>query len=184
MIVQAGGVRGMLRLDQHEEREALGVLEATGRQAMGELRRTLGLLRDGAGPELAPPPRLEHLDGLVDGVRRTGLRVRLRVDGTPRPLAPGIELSAFRVVQEALTNAVRHAEAESADVLLRYGERALEIDVSDDGRGVVASNGSTGHGLAGMRERVAVLGGELEAGPGHDGGFRVHALLPVRDARA
>jgi signal transduction histidine kinase len=178
MVVQAGGVRGMLRPEQRQERAALAAVESTGREAMAELRRMLGILRgatDGAG--LDPPPRLAHLDRLVKQVNRTGASVELEVAGEPRPLASGLELCAYRVVQEALTNVVKHAGSARAQVTVSYGERDLTLEVTDDGPGPV--NGQPGgHGLAGMRERVALYAGELETGPRPGGGFRVQARFP------
>jgi signal transduction histidine kinase len=146
---------------------------------MGELRRMLGILRggpDGAG--LDPPPRLAHLDRLVDQVKRTGASVELDVSGTPRTLAPGLELCAYRVVQEALTNVVKHAGRARAQVSVRYRARDLTLEVIDDGPG--PANGQPGgHGLAGMRERVALYAGQLETGPRPEGGFRVQAPFPL-----
>jgi signal transduction histidine kinase len=182
MVVQAGGVRGMLKPAQQEERAALAAVESTGRQAMAELRRMLGILRGGADAVgLEPPPRLAHVDRLVEQVSRTGVHVELEVAGTPRSLAPGLELCAYRVVQEALTNVVKHAGGATAHVTISYGERDLQLEVTDDGAG--PSNGQPGgHGLAGMRERVALFAGELETGPGRGGGFRVRAGLSARAA--
>jgi signal transduction histidine kinase len=184
MVVQAGGVRGLLREDQAEERAALASVEATGRQAMGELRRMVGILRAPAtGEELAPPPRLDHVEALVEQVRQAGLPVALTLRGDPRPLPPGLELSAYRVVQEALTNTLKHAGPAHAEVDVRYGDAALEVEVRDDGAGPHVNGRPAGHGLAGMRERVALFGGELDAGPGAERGFRVAARFPLRGAR-
>jgi signal transduction histidine kinase len=179
MVVQAGGVRGMLRSEQQEERAALAAVESIGREAMAELRRMLGILRGGAdGAGLDPPARLAHLDRLVDQVNRTGVSVELDVTGTPRSLAPGLELCAYRVVQEALTNVVKHAGSARAQVTVGYGGRDLTLEVTDDGPG--PTNGqSGGHGLAGMRERVALYAGRLETGPRPGGGFRVQARFPL-----
>ncbi len=183
MVVQAGGVRGLLDPAQREEREALAVVEAAGRQAMTELRRLVGMLREPVEDEqLRPPPALAQVEALVDHVRRAGLPVELTVSGARRELEPGLELSAYRIVQEALTNSLRHAGPARAEVVVRYGERVLELDVRDDGTG--PRNGHHGgYGLIGMRERVDLFGGELEAGPIPSGGFRVHARLPVREGR-
>jgi signal transduction histidine kinase len=182
MVVQAGGVRGMLRAEQEEERDALAAVESTGRQAMAELRRVLGILRGGDGVGLDPPPRLAHLDRLIDQVSGTGVRVELEVAGTPRSLAPGLELCAYRVVQEALTNVVKHAGRATAHVTVGYGERELTLEVNDDGGGP-ANGRPGGQGLAGMRERVALFAGDLEAAPRPEGGFRVQARFPLEPPR-
>ena len=132
---------------------------------------------------LAPQPGLAGLAELVEHVRAAGLLVSVRVEGDERPLPAGVDLSAYRIVQEGLTNALKHAGPARAEVLVRYGERDLELRVSDDGRGHDPGSNGGGHGLVGMRERVAVYGGELEAGPGPEGGFRLRARLPL-DAAA
>jgi signal transduction histidine kinase len=146
---------------------------------MGELRRLLGLLRtaDEAGERL-PTSGLRDLRELADRVRQGGLDVQLDVVGEPRELPPGIDLSAFRIVQEALTNTLKHASARRATVTVRYGERDMELEVVDDGVAAAASNGS-GHGLNGLRERAALYGGTLDAAPQPAGGFRVYAALPL-----
>jgi signal transduction histidine kinase len=179
MTVQASGVRRLLRPDQERERAALEVVERTGREALAEMRRLLGVLRDsGEEPELAPQPGLGHLDGLLEQMRASGLPVDLSVEGEARPLAPGVDLSAYRIVQEALTNALKHGDDAHAHVRLRYGREALELEVENDGPTPQRINGS-GHGLHGMRERVAVCGGSLDLGPREEGGFVVRATLPV-----
>jgi signal transduction histidine kinase len=178
MVVQAGAAEDLLDRDPQHARAPLRAIQDTGREAVGELQRMLGLLRAGAAETtLAPQPGAAQLDELVAQIHAAGLPVRLEVDGTPRPLPPGIELAGYRIVQEALTNTLKHAGVASATVLMRYEQRALEIEVVDNGRGG-ASNGR-GHGLIGMRERVALYGGELDAGPRPQGGFRVCARLPV-----
>jgi signal transduction histidine kinase len=181
MVLQAGGVRRLLGDDPTREREraALAGVEETGRQAVVELHRMLGILRkrDDAA-ELAPQPSLARVDALVEQVREAGLDATLRVDGEPKALAPGLDMSAYRIVQEALTNALRYAPGARVDVSVRYG-RDLQLEVRDDGPGHAPSTGS-GQGLVGMRERAALFGGELEAGPLPGGaGFRVHARLPA-----
>jgi signal transduction histidine kinase len=179
MTVQASAVRRLLEPDQDKEREALLVVEQTGREALAEMRRMVGVLRrPDEAPALAPQPSLEHIEKLVSHARETGLPVELRIEGTPVPLPPGIDTTAYRVVQEALTNAVKHARAEKAEVVVRYANGTVELTVSDDGRGG-GDGGGSGHGLVGMRERVSVYGGELEAGPQAGGGFRLRATLPV-----
>jgi signal transduction histidine kinase len=136
------------------------------------------LRRPEEAPALAPQPSLEHLDKLIEHTRERGLPVELRVEGEPEPLPAGVDLTAYRLVQEGLTNAIKHARAEHAEVVVRYGEGHVELTVTDDGDGA-GEGGSGGHGLVGMRERVSVYGGELEAGPRTGGGFRLRARLPI-----
>jgi signal transduction histidine kinase len=159
--------------------ETFDAIADTGRTALSELRRLLGVLRDPGEPgPRDPQPGVAQLEPLVEVVRRAGLPVDVRVEGAGRPLPPGVDLSAYRIVQEALTNTVKHAGPARASVLLRYGERHLDVEVVDDGRG--PRNGApAGHGLAGMRERTALLGGELDVGRGPGGGFAVRARLPL-----
>jgi signal transduction histidine kinase len=179
MTVQASGVRRLLRDDQEREREALLIVERTGREALAEMRRMVGVLRrPEEAPALAPQPSLEHLDRLVAQAREAGLPVELRVEGAAVELPAGVDLTAYRLVQEGLTNAIKHAHATRAEVLVNYGEGAIEVTVLDDGRGVGNGDGG-GHGLLGMRERVSVYGGELDAGPQPGGGYRLRARLPV-----
>jgi signal transduction histidine kinase len=179
MTVQAAGVRSLLRPDQEREREALVIIEQTGREALAEMRRLVGVLRrPEEGPALAPQPSLEHVERLVSQAREAGLPVQLRVEGDPVQLPAGVDLTAYRLVQEGLTNAIKHARAEHAEVLVRYGGGRVELTVSDDGRGD-GDGVKGGNGLVGMRERVSVYGGELEAGPRPEGGFRLRATLPV-----
>ena len=179
MTVQASAVRRLLREDQEKEREALEVVEQTGRQALAEMRRLVGVLRrPEEAPALAPQPSLEFLEKLVAHVREAGLPVDLRVEGKPAQLAPGVDLTAYRLIQEGLTNALKHAGASHAEVIVRYGDDDVELLVADDGRGAGDGDGG-GHGLVGMRERVTVYGGELDAGPRADGGFELRARLPT-----
>jgi signal transduction histidine kinase len=179
MTVQASGVRRLLREDQEREREALLIVERTGREALAEMRRMVGVLRrPEEAPALAPQPSLEHLERLVEQARDSGLPVDLRVEGEAVELPAGVDLTAYRLVQEGLTNALKHAHATRAEVLVNYGEGQIEVMVSDDGRGVGNGDGG-GHGLVGMRERVSVYGGELDAGPQPGGGYRLRAKLPV-----
>jgi signal transduction histidine kinase len=181
MVLQAGGVRRLLGDDpaREREREALMGVEETGRQAVGELHRMLGILRK-SEPGLAPSPSLRRVNELVEQVRAAGLDTTLEVHGEPAELAPGVDMSAYRIVQEALTNALRYAPGASVGVKVTYG-RELELEVRDDGArangGPPATKGS-GHGIVGMRERAALFGGELEAGPVAGGGFLVRARLP------
>jgi signal transduction histidine kinase len=179
MTVQASGVRRLLRPDQDREREALLVVERTGREALAEMRRMVGVLRrPEEGPALAPQPSLDHLNRLVEQAREAGLPVELRIEGRASQLPAGIDLTAYRLVQEGLTNVVKHAEATRAEVLVDYGDSYLEVTVSDNGKGVGNGDGG-GHGLVGMRERVSVYGGELDAGPQTGGGYRLRAKLPL-----
>jgi signal transduction histidine kinase len=180
MVVQAQAVGAVS--DDERERGALDQIAALGRQGLAEMHRMLGVLRPGEGTveaDLAPQPGVGDLHELVDHARGAGLEVTLAVEGEPRPLPAGVDLSAYRIVQEALTNVVRHSGSRHADVTIRYEPRGLELSVVDDGRGP-SSNGDGGHGLVGMRERVALFGGELAAGPGPEGrGYAVHAVLPT-----
>ena len=184
MVLQAGGVRRLLGDDpaREREREALAGVEETGRQAVGELHRMLGILRKSdPGAELAPQPSLRRVGELVDQVRAAGLEAALNVQGEPAELAPGLDMSAYRIVQEALTNALRYAPGASVDVTVAYG-RDLTLEIRDDGaraRNGHAPPSGSGHGIIGMRERAALFGGELEAGPVAGGGFLVRARLPL-----
>jgi signal transduction histidine kinase len=182
MVLQAGAVRTRLTADQNDEREALLAVERTGREALTEMRRLLGAMRaDREAAELAPQPGLGHLSELVAKVRASGLPVELRVEGEPVTLPAGVDLSAYRIVQEGLTNALKHAGPAHAQVVLRYEDDGVEVEVADDGRGG-GTAGAAGHGLVGMRERVKLFGGDFEAGPRNGGGFAVRARLPVEAA--
>jgi signal transduction histidine kinase len=179
MTVQASAVRRLLEPDQEKEREALLVVEQTGREALAEMRRMVGVLRrPEEAPALAPQPSLDHLDKLIAQAREAGLPVVLQIEGKPEPLPAGIDLTAYRLVQEGLTNALKHARAQHAEVLVRYSDGHVELTVSDDGPGG-GDGDKGGHGLVGMRERVSVYGGELEAGPRPEGGYRLRAKLPI-----
>jgi signal transduction histidine kinase len=179
MTVQASAARRLLRPHQEKEIEALLVVEKTGREALAEMRRMVGVLRrPEEAPALAPQPSLEQIERLVEHTREAGLPVDLRIEGDPVQLPPGVDLTAYRLVQEALTNTMKHARANHADVVVSYGDDEVELTISDDGLGG-ADGDSGGHGLVGMRERVSVYGGELEAGPLAEGGFRLRARLPV-----
>lgn len=184
MTIQAEGARRIADGADPRIREALDTIKATGHSALNEMRRAVGLLRENGGDsaELLPLPRLSDLGSLVEQVRAAGVPVTLSVEGEARPLADGVELSAFRIVQESLTNAVRHGgPGVSAAVEVSYGNDTLDVVVVDDGRGAAASpsNGG-GLGLVGIRERVAVLGGSFEAGAKPGGGYRVHASIPYQ----
>jgi signal transduction histidine kinase len=179
MVLQAGAVRHKLPNDQAEDAEALQRVERTGRAALVEMRRLLGAMRrDGDELELMPQPGLDGLDSLLDEIGRAGLPVRLHVDGEPFALPPAIDLSAYRIVQEGLTNALKHADASHADVTVRYAPEELEIEVRDDGRGDSSSDG-LGHGLIGIRERVKIYGGEMSAEKANGGGFVLSTRLPI-----
>ena len=179
MTVQTSAVRRLLLPEQEKEREALEVVEQTGRQALAEMRRLVDVLRrPEEAPALAPQPSLQHLEKLVAHVRESGLPVELRVEGEAVRLPAGVDLTAYRLVQEGLTNALKHARADRAEVLVRYGDGEIELEVTDNGTGGGDGSGG-GHGLVGMRERIAVYGGELDAAPQPEGGFRLRARLPV-----
>jgi signal transduction histidine kinase len=179
MTVQASAVRRLMRPDQARERAALETVEATGRAALAEMRRMVGVLRSrDSEPDLAPPPTLDDLDRLIESVRAAGLRVDLRSEGTVGPLPSGLDLAAYRLVQEALTNTLRHAHASRAEVLLDYRDDALAVTVRDDGVGPGPSP-SAGTGLLGLAERVAVYGGRLRTGRAAGGGFELLAELPL-----
>jgi signal transduction histidine kinase len=174
MVVQAAAANDVFDSRPERAREALHAIESTGRTALAELRRLLGAVRG----DYAPQPGLERLDELVAQVRAAGLEVAVSVEGSPRVLPAGIELSAYRVVQEALTNTLKHAEATRADIALRYRDDELGIEVRDDGAGGGNGDGA-GHGLIGMRERVTAFGGSLHTGPASTGGYAVKASFPL-----
>jgi signal transduction histidine kinase len=182
--VQAGAARLVLDTDPHptRARAAVAAIEATANQAMAELRRALGILRatDPSGVALAPLPGLGQLPALLDQLQRAGLPVELRVTGTPRPLPASIDLSLYRIVQEALTNTLKHAAAAHAEVVVGYRAHDITVEVSDDGRGPPPSAApAPGAGTIGMRERVALFGGELWVGPRAQGGYAVGVCLPT-----
>src|SRR6266540_483413 len=178
-VVQAGAERLALGEERPATREALLAIERTGREALAEMSRLLGILRkEGESLSLAPRPSLAQVDVLVQTVRDAGVPVELRVEGEQTDLPPGVDVSAYRIVQEALTNVVKHAGPARASVVVRYGRRAVEVEVTDDGRRSVNGN-AAGYGLAGMRERVELHGGTLEAGSRSEGGFAVKARLPL-----
>jgi signal transduction histidine kinase len=183
IVVQAGAERRVLGDANASTREVLQTVEQIGRSALTEMRRLLGMLRGDASEPLTPQPGLADLSTLVSQLREAGLHVELQVDGERRELPVGIELSAYRIVQEALTNALKHAGDARATVHVRYGADSLELEVADDGArpGAVRTGGrnARGHGLVGMRERVALYGGRFDAGHNPAGGFVVRAKLPV-----
>jgi signal transduction histidine kinase len=182
IVVQAGAERMALGEERSSTREVLREIERTGREALAEMRRLVGVLRrDGEVPDLAPQPSLKYLDDLVKHVERAGLAVELSVEGDPVELVPSLDVSSFRIIQEALTNTLKHAGPARATVTVRYGDRRLELEIDDDGAGTPSLNG-VGHGLIGMRERVALHGGELEVDSSPGGGFTVRASLPLERA--
>jgi signal transduction histidine kinase len=179
MTVQTSAVRRLLHGDQDKERSALETVEATGREAMAEMRKIVGVLRSGdEAPDLAPPPSLAQLDRLAEAFRHAGLAVDVEITGDAAAVTPGLSATVYRVVQESLTNSLKHAAARRVRVLIDCGEDRLEVTVTDDGRGG-AADPAKGAGLTGMRERVKVYGGTLLAGPAASGGFTVHAVLPA-----
>jgi signal transduction histidine kinase len=179
MLVGVRGARDVLRTSPHLADDTLARVETSGEQSLVELRRVLALLREpDHGPESRPQPSLAQLDQLIADYRDAGLPVRLEVTGERKPLPGGVELSVYRIVQEALTNALKHARPSRVTVTLAFRRSTLELEVTDDG---TTGNGAAtpGHGLVGMRERVTLLGGELETGRRAGGGYRVAARLPV-----
>ncbi|NUR92707.1 MAG: sensor histidine kinase [Nonomuraea sp.] len=184
MTVQAAAARRVLAADPDLAREALSAIENTGRMAMTEMRNIVGVLRPDARAELGPQPGVRDLPGLVEQMREAGLPTRLRVEGEPRPLPAGVDLAAYRLVQEGLTNSLRHAGA-GAEALVTVGHTAagLDVRVEDDGKGAASPNGRPGHGLVGIRERVALYGGILTIGPRPGGGFEVRARFPLKDGQ-
>jgi signal transduction histidine kinase len=179
MVLQVGAVRHKLPPPLEEDKEALGRVEDAGRTALAEMRRLLGAMRrEGDGAALTPQPGMDGLERLIDEVGRAGLPVQVHVDGDPFPLPRALDLSAYRIVQEGLTNALKHAGAARVDVTVRYARDEVRIEVSDDGVGRSRSDG-LGHGLIGIRERVTIFGGEMSAGAAPDGGFVLSARLPL-----
>ncbi len=179
MVLQVGAVRHKLPAELAEDSDALRGVEQTGRTALAEMRRLLAAMRlHGDDVELTPQPGLDRLDSLVEEVSRAGLPVRLHVEGEPSPLPRAVDLSAYRIVQEGLTNALKHARATRADVTVRYRPGEVQIDVRDDGIGTATSD-DLGHGLVGVRERVKIYGGEMTAGTANGGGFVLSARLPL-----
>lgn len=192
MVVQADGAAYVMDAAPDQARQALETISSTGRQALAEMRRLLGVLRTGdtrESGEYVPQPDVQQIEDLVEQVRQTGLEVDFKVEGTPRPLPSGVELTAYRIVQEALTNTRKHGGPDAgASVRLVYFDDGLGLLVEDDGRGAAhelyedGGADGAGHGMIGMRERVGMVGGTLDAGPRPGGGFRVSALLPLKPA--
>jgi signal transduction histidine kinase len=180
IVLQAGAERHALNGSDGSTVETLDTIERTGRDALTEMRRLLGMLREDESDPLMPQPGLRDVPKLVEQVRAAGLPVDLEVDGDERELSVGLDLSAYRIVQEALTNALKHAGNARAHVSVRYGDDAIELEVVDDGAGTTEPPGRGGHGLVGMRERVALYGGRFEAARREGGGYVVRAVLPTR----
>jgi signal transduction histidine kinase len=180
MVLQVGAVRHRMPDTLTDDREALRNVEQAGRAALTEMRRLLNAMRlDGDELELVPHPGLDDLDTLLHDVRAAGLPVRLLIQGQRSTLSPGLDLSAYRILQEGLTNALKHARAHQAEVDVRFGETDLQLEVRDDGRGGPSTNGGPGHGLVGIGERVKIYGGDMWAGTASGGGFVLHARLPL-----
>ena len=180
MVLQVGAVRHRMPESDTEDRETLKNVEQAGRTALAEMRRLLNAMRhDGAELELLPQPGLDDLEALAAEVRAAGLPVRLQVHGEPVALPPGLDLSAYRIVQEGLTNSLKHAHAGQAEVDVLYGPGELELEVRDNGRGAASGDKGLGHGLVGVRERVKIYGGEMSAGPSRAGGFVLRARIPL-----
>ncbi|MFI7023885.1 sensor histidine kinase [Micromonospora sp. NPDC049900] len=181
MGVLATGVRRVLRRDPDAAEEAIGTIEETSRATLRELRRLLDVLRTEAetAAELSPQPGIAGIEALAEQVREAGLPVTLTVRGAPAALAEGEALTVYRIVQEALTNALKHAGTATAQVRVSFADDAVEVEVTDTGRGPMPDTDRVGHGLVGMRERVALYGGVLRTGARPGGGYRVHARIPV-----
>jgi signal transduction histidine kinase len=183
MVVQAQAAQRLLEGEQREARQALGSVETTGRQALAEMRRLLGILRrTDAELALVPQPSLKHLDALVEQAREAGLPVELNVEGDAGSLPPGMDLTAYRIIQEALTNVRKHAGGAHTSVVVRRSDDRIELEITDDGPGTTKNDG-TGQGLIGMRERVALYGGVLESGKREGDGYLVRARLPLDSER-
>jgi signal transduction histidine kinase len=179
MVLQAGAADQVLDRDPERAHEVLASIRAVGEEAIGQMGTLLGLIRGRGETSLEPQPTLADLQALVARTSEAGLETKLVVQGTHRQLPAGVELSAYRIVQEGLTNALKHASAATTTVTLRYGERSLHVEVADDGHAANGNGPGSRRGLAGMAERVAVFGGRLQAGPGTDGGWVLRAEFPV-----
>jgi len=187
MVIQAGAARHVLATEPDEAEAALLAVEAAGRDTMAELRHLLGLLApsaDGEDERLAPQPSLSRLSPLIDRIAFAGLPVEVRISGEPRPLPAGVDVTAYRIIQEALTNALRHGDGVKAEVTVRYADHALRVEILNSGPSILTGGrspvaGGEGRGLLGLRQRVAVYGGELDARRRLGGGFRVRAKIPL-----
>ena len=183
MVVQASAARRLVERDADRAGDAAELIRITGREALAELRQLFGAVRRGEGEPLAGPPSVKQVERLAARAREAGLKVRVRVEGTPVPLPAGVDVTAYRVVQEALTNVIKHAGAAQAMVSVRYEPWELVVEVEDDGAAAGGNGGLAaiggGHGLLGMRERVQVCGGSLQCGRRRGGGYAVRARLPT-----
>jgi signal transduction histidine kinase len=184
IVIQSGGAQRVFQSKPELARDSLASIESTGRQALTDMERMLGILRgtEGADEALSPQPGLSHVEDLAAQVSQAGLPVEVTVEGTPVALPSSVDLSAYRIIQEALTNALKHAGPAHASVKIRHGSDSLELEITDDGQGPSgerAGDDEGGRGLIGMRERVGLFGGELSVGPRPEGGFRVHVRLPL-----
>ena len=182
LVLQVGAVRHNLPAELAADSDALKDVEQAGRSALTEMRRLLGAMHDGEDADLSPQPGLDSLDALVERVGRAGLPVRLQVEGDAVQLPRAVDLSAYRIVQEGLTNSLKHANATRADVTVRYAPDAVQLEIRDDGVGAGTTDG-LGHGLVGIRERVKIYGGEMNAGTAPEGGYVLRARLPVEGRR-
>ena len=183
MVLQAGGARQLLGEGNERVRESLLAVEHAGRQALGEMHRLLGVLRSDNGGAPAPAPAsLGQVDDLAEQMHAAGLPVEVVVESVPRPLPQSVDLSAYRIIQEALTNSLKHAGPTQARVSIRYGDDGVDVEVSDRGRGRAKRGRRRGNGLVGMQERASLFGGSLQAGPRPDGGWLVSAHLPADHA--
>jgi signal transduction histidine kinase len=184
MTVQSTAARTVIDRDPHRAAVALEAIEQTGRRALAEMRRVISVLRPAPGSaDLAPQRGIDDLEELAQQVRTAGLDVTVRFEGD-RPLVPAtVDLSVYRIVQEALTNTLKHAGAQAAAIVVRYRPDSIEVECTDDGVGASPSANGGGHGLDGMRERALVLGGALDTGPAPERGYRVHAWLPLEQQR-
>jgi signal transduction histidine kinase len=186
IVIQSGGAQRVLQSRPELVGDTLASIEATGRQAPADMERMLGMLRttEVSDATLSPQAGLSDVGVLAAHVSEAGLPVKVAVEGSPVPLPASVDLTAYRIIQEALTNALKHAGPAEACVNIRYGPDSLELVIVDDGRGASGDGGDHhqggGRGLIGMKERVALFGGELDAGPRPEGGFRVHARLPLK----
>jgi signal transduction histidine kinase len=180
MVMQTGAARQIMSRDEGRSRELLGSVEASGRSALEELRHLLGLLSDHEpDAPLSPQPGVTEIPSLIEQVRQAGIPVELRVEGKPREVEGGVAIAIYRIVQEALTNVLKHAAGAQSHVLLRWAEDAIELEIIDDGPPNGASHGPPGRGIVGMRERAAMYGGTLNAHPAPDGGYLIRARIPL-----
>jgi len=184
IVIQSGGAQRVFQSKPELARDSLASIESTGRQALTDMERMLGILRgtEEADEALSPQPGLSQIESLAARVSEAGLPVEVTIEGTPVALPSSVDLSAYRIIQEALTNALKHAGPAHASVKIRYGPDSLELEITDDGRGASGEGAGSrqgGRGLIGMRERVGLFGGELSVGPRPGGGFRVHVRLPL-----